>query len=63
MPIHSGDVPRRSEAGLAMTCPIWGYPPILDSSDPTARESGRARGVGDGGVVCAQSARGILTSG
>ena len=38
LPIHSGDVRVDVQAGLAMLAPIWGYPPLLDIDDATARD-------------------------
>ncbi len=37
LPIHSGDVRVDVQAGLAMLAPIWGYQPLLDIDDATAR--------------------------
>ena len=58
LPIHSGDVRVDVQAGLAMLAPIWGYPPILDIDDPTAREE-LARASVMALSYVAQSARGI----
>ena len=38
LPIHTGDVRVDVQAGLAMLAPIWGYPPLLDIDDQTARD-------------------------
>ena len=37
LPIHTGDVRVDVQAGLAMLAPIWGYAPLLDIDDGTAR--------------------------
>lgn len=37
LPIHTGDVRVDVQAGLAMLAPIWGYQPLLDIDDETAR--------------------------
>jgi citrate synthase len=37
LPIHSRDVRVDVQAGLAMLAPIWGYAPLLDTDDATAR--------------------------
>ncbi|HEX7827879.1 MAG TPA: citrate synthase 2, partial [Mycobacterium sp.] len=58
LPIHSGDVRVDVQAGLAMLAPIWGYPPILDIDEPTAREQ-LARASVMALSYVAQSARGI----
>jgi len=58
LPIHSGDVRVDVQAGLAMLAPIWGYPPILDIDDETAREQ-LARASVMALSYVAQSARGI----
>ncbi len=58
LPIHSGDVRVDVQAGLAMLAPIWGYPPILDIDDATAREQ-LARASVMALSYVAQSARGI----
>jgi citrate synthase len=58
LPVHSGDVRVDVQAGLAMLAPIWGYRPLLDSSDAQARaELARASVMALSYV--AQSARGI----
>ncbi|EKT77931.1 citrate synthase 2, partial [Rhodococcus opacus M213] len=38
LPVHTGDVRVDVQAGLAMLAPIWGYQPLLDIDDDTARE-------------------------
>ena len=38
LPIHTGDVRVDVQAGLAMLAPIWGYQPLLDIDDETARD-------------------------
>lgn len=58
LPIHSGDVRVDVQAGLAMLAPIWGYPPMLDIDDDTAREQ-LARASAMALSYVAQSARGI----
>lgn len=58
LPVHSGDVRVDVQAALAMLAPIWGYRPLLDSSDEQARaELARASVMALSYV--AQSARGI----
>jgi citrate synthase len=58
LPIHSGDVRVDVQAGLAMLAPIWGYQPILDIDDDTARTQ-LARASVMALSYVAQSARGI----
>lgn len=58
LPIHSGDVRVDVQAGLAMLAPIWGYGPLLDIDDATAREH-LARASVMALSYVAQSARGI----
>ncbi|MCV7290486.1 citrate synthase 2 [Mycolicibacterium wolinskyi] len=58
LPIHSGDVRVDVQAGLAMLAPIWGYAPILDVDESTAREQ-LARASVMALSYVAQSARGI----
>jgi citrate synthase len=58
LPIHTGDVRVDVQAGLAMLAPIWGYQPILDIDDDTAREQ-LARASVMALSYVAQSARGI----
>ena len=58
LPIHTGDVRVDVQAGLAMLAPIWGYQPILDIDDQTAREQ-LARASVMALSYVAQSARGI----
>ncbi|HEX5142800.1 MAG TPA: citrate synthase 2, partial [Mycobacterium sp.] len=58
LPIHSGDVRVDVQAGLAMLAPIWGYRPLLDIDDTTARDQ-LARASVMALSYVAQSARGI----
>src|SRR3977135_2786223 len=58
LPIHSGDVRVDVQAGLAMLAPIWGYPPLLDIDDESARDQ-LARASVMALSYVAQSARGI----
>jgi citrate synthase len=58
LPIHTGDVRVDVQAGLAMLAPIWGYAPLLDIGDATAREQ-LARASVMALSYVAQSARGI----
>jgi citrate synthase len=58
LPIHSGDVRVDVQAGLAMLAPIWGYAPLLDVDDETARNQ-LARASAMALSYVAQSARGI----
>ncbi|BBY31888.1 citrate synthase 2 [Mycolicibacterium sediminis] len=58
LPIHSGDVRVDVQAGLAMLAPIWGYQPLLDIDDTTARDQ-LARASVMALSYVAQSARGI----
>ncbi len=58
LPIHTGDVRVDVQAGLAMLAPIWGYQPLLDIDEPTAREQ-LARASVMALSYVAQSARGI----
>ena len=58
LPIHTGDVRVDVQAGLAMLAPIWGYAPLLDIDDATAREQ-LARSSVMALSYVAQSARGI----
>ena len=39
LPIHTGDVRVDVQAALAMLAPIWGYQPLLDIDDETARDN------------------------
>ena len=58
LPVHTGDVRVDVQAALAMLAPIWGYRPLLDSTDTEARaELARASVMALSYV--AQSARGI----
>ncbi|MFE0748446.1 citrate synthase 2 [Gordonia sp. NPDC058843] len=58
LPIHTGDVRVDVQAALAMLAPIWGYQPLLDIDDETAREN-LARASVMALSYVAQSARGI----
>ncbi|SNS41833.1 citrate synthase 2 [Rhodococcoides kyotonense] len=58
LPIHTGDVRVDVQAGLAMLAPIWGYQPLLDIDDATARDQ-LARASVMALSYVAQSARGI----
>ncbi len=58
LPIHTGDVRVDVQAGLAMLAPIWGFEPLLDIDDATAREN-LARAAVMALSYVAQSARGI----
>ena len=58
LPIHTGDVRVDVQAGLAMLAPIWGYRPLLDIDDETARDQ-LARASVMALSYVAQSARGI----
>lgn len=58
LPVHTGDVRVDVQAGLAMLAPIWGYRPLLDIDDATAREN-LARASVMALSYVAQSARGI----
>lgn len=58
LPIHTGDVRVDVQAGLAMLAPIWGYRPLLDTDDATARDQ-LARASVMALSYVAQSARGI----
>jgi len=58
LPIHTGDVRVDVQAGLAMLAPIWGYRPLLDIDDDTAREQ-LARASVMALSYVAQSARGV----
>jgi citrate synthase len=58
LPIHSGDIRVDVQAGLAMLAPIWGYSPLIDVEDTTARDQLERASVMALSYV-AQSARGI----
>ena len=58
LPIHTGDVRVDVQAGLAMLAPIWGFRPLLDIDDATARDN-LARAAVMALSYVAQSARGI----
>ncbi|MFF5993018.1 citrate synthase 2 [Prauserella flavalba] len=58
IPVHTGDVRVDVQAALAMLAPIWGYQPLLDISDETAREQ-LARASVMALSYVAQSARGV----
>jgi citrate synthase len=58
IPVHTGDVRVDVQAALAMLSPIWGYRPLLDTSNDEAREQ-LARASVMALSYVAQSARGI----
>jgi citrate synthase len=58
LPVHTGDVRVDVQAALAMLAPIWGYRPLLDSSDAQIRAD-LARASVMALSYMAQSARGI----
>ncbi|MFZ3392037.1 citrate synthase 2 [Rhodococcus sp. 7Tela_A2] len=58
LPIHTGNVRVDVQAGLAMLAPIWGFQPLLDIDDATARDN-LARSAVMALSYVAQSARGI----
>jgi citrate synthase len=58
LPVHTGDVRVDVQAGLAMLAPIWGYQPLLDIDETTARDQ-LARASVMALSYVAQSARGI----
>jgi citrate synthase len=58
IPVHTGDVRVDVQAALAMLAPIWGYQPLLDSTDDEARDQ-LARASVMALSYVAQSARGI----
>src|SRR5699024_629152 len=58
LPIHTGNVRVDVQAGLAMLAPIWGFEPLLDIDEETAREQ-LARSSVMALSYVAQSARGI----
>ncbi|MQA16915.1 MAG: hypothetical protein GEV09_23120, partial [Pseudonocardiaceae bacterium] len=58
LPVHTGDVRVDVQAALAMLAPIWGYRPLLDTTDAEAREQ-LARASVMALSYVAQSARGI----
>lgn len=58
LPVHTGDVRVDVQAALAMLAPIWGYRPLLDTSDTQARAD-LARASVMALSYVAQSARGI----
>ncbi|WP_182345806.1 citrate synthase 2 [Tomitella gaofuii] len=58
LPIHTGNVRVDVQAGLAMLAPIWGFDPLLDTTDAAAREQ-LARASVMALSYVAQSARGI----
>jgi citrate synthase len=61
LPIHTGDVRVDVQSGLPMLAPIWGFPPLLDIDDATAREE-LARASVMALSYVAQSARGNYQS-
>ncbi|MDL9938028.1 citrate synthase 2 [Gordonia sp. ABSL1-1] len=58
LPVHSGDVRVDVQAALPMLAPIWGYQPLLDIDDATARDN-LARASVMALSYVAQSARGL----
>ncbi|MGZ4561041.1 MAG: citrate synthase 2 [Mycobacteriaceae bacterium] len=58
LPIHTGDVRVDVQAALAMLAPIWGYRPLLDIDQATARDD-LARASVMALSYVAQSARGV----
>ena len=58
LPVHTGDVRVDVQAALAMLAPIWGYRPLLDTTDAEARAD-LARASVMALSYVAQSARGI----
>jgi citrate synthase len=58
IPVHTGDVRVDVQAALAMLAPVWGYRPLLDTSDGEAREQ-LARASVMALSYVAQSARGV----
>lgn len=58
LPVHTGDVRVDVQAGLAMLAPIWGFQPLLDIDDATARAN-LARASVTALSFVAQSARSI----
>lgn len=58
LPVHTGDVRVDTQAALAMLAPIWGFRPLLDIDDATARDN-LARASVMALSYVAQSARGI----
>jgi len=57
LPVRSGDVRVDVQAGLAMLAPLWGFQPLLDVDDQTARDD-LARAAVMALSYVAQSARG-----
>nr|WP_092529360.1 citrate synthase 2 [Amycolatopsis arida] len=58
IPVHTGDVRVDVQAALAMLAPIWGFQPLLDIDDETARDQ-LARASVMALSYVAQSARGL----
>lgn len=58
LPIRSGDVRVDVQAGLALLAPIWGYAPLLDITEETARDQ-LARASTMALSYVAQSVRGV----
>lgn len=58
LPIRTGDVRVDVQAGLAMLAPSWGFAPLLDIDDVTARAQ-LARATAMALSYVAQSARGV----
>ncbi|MGV0625993.1 citrate synthase 2 [Mycolicibacter minnesotensis] len=57
VPVRTGDVRVDVQAGVAMLAPLWGFAPLLDTDDATAREQ-LARSSAAALSFVAQSARG-----
>jgi len=58
IPVRSGDVRVDVQAGLAMLAPLWGFEPLLDIDEQTARDD-LARAAVMALSYVAQSARGV----
>jgi citrate synthase len=58
LPVHSGDVRVDVQSAIAMLAPAWGFKPLLDIDDETARDN-LARASVMAMSYVAQSARGI----
>ena len=55
LPIQTGDVRVDVQAGLAMMAPIWGFQPLLDIDEETAREQLARASVMAPVMACAYS--------
>jgi citrate synthase len=58
IPVHTGDVRVDVQSSIAMLAPLWGFAPLLDTSDDDARAQ-LARATAMALSFVAQSARGI----